>query len=201
MPTSPGDQTALGRRLLYESGNDPWRVMLWARLPVIVLTLLFGLVVLAFARELVGAVGGLVALALYAYSPNIITNGSLATLDVPAAGFPLTAVWLVAGPTSAAPAPPRSRGGGARRGARHQDEHPAGGAGAAAPGVPLLLAARRTPGLGLRAQPRLVGLGVAMAAGTALVALAVLWATSSSTRTCVGRLPRTSRPCTVCVGS
>lgn len=53
------------------------------------------------------------------------------------------------------------------------------------PAVPVLLLlvflsfwqARRTPGLGLRAQPRLVGLGVAVAAGTALVALAVVWAT------------------------
>ncbi|MFF1654880.1 phospholipid carrier-dependent glycosyltransferase [Streptomyces sp. NPDC058255] len=90
-----GDQTALGRRLLYESGNDPGRVMLWARLPVIVCTLLFGLVVLAFARELVGPVGGLVALALYTFSPDVIAHGSLATLDVPASGFLLTSVWLV----------------------------------------------------------------------------------------------------------
>ena len=37
--------------------------MLFARLPMIVLTLLFGLVVLAFARDLAGPVGGLVALA------------------------------------------------------------------------------------------------------------------------------------------
>ncbi|MFE2690956.1 phospholipid carrier-dependent glycosyltransferase [Streptomyces mirabilis] len=173
-----GDQTALGRRLLYESGNDPWRVMLWARLPVIVLTLLFGLVVLAFARELVGAVGGLVALALYAFSPDVITNGSLATLDVPAAGFLLTSVWL------------------AWRARRHRPVLHLALAGAALgaalatkmstlPAVPVLLLlvflsfwqARRTPGLGLRAQPRLVGLGVAVAAGTALVALAVVWAT------------------------
>jgi hypothetical protein len=90
-----GDQSLLGQHLLYESGNDPWRVMLWARLPVIALTLLFGLVVLAFARELAGPVGGLAALALYAFSPDVIAHGSLATLDVPAAGFLLTSVWLL----------------------------------------------------------------------------------------------------------
>lgn len=94
-PAFRGDQTELGRHLLYESGNDPWRVMLWARLPVIVLTLLFGLVVLAFTRDLVGRVGALVALALYAFSPDVIAHGSLATLDVPASGFLLTSVWLV----------------------------------------------------------------------------------------------------------
>ncbi|MFE1440445.1 glycosyltransferase family 39 protein [Streptomyces sp. NPDC058739] len=93
-PPLPADQGLLGRRLLYESGNDPWRVMLCARLPVIALTLLFGLVVFAFARELTGPAGGLAALALYAFSPDVIAHGSLATLDVPAAGFLLTSAWL-----------------------------------------------------------------------------------------------------------
>ncbi|MFE0331154.1 phospholipid carrier-dependent glycosyltransferase [Streptomyces sp. NPDC058960] len=94
-PGFRGDQGELGRRLLYASGNDPWRVMFWARLPVMVVTLLFGLVVFGFARELTGCVGGLAALALYAFSPDLITNGSLATLDVPAAGFVVTAAWMV----------------------------------------------------------------------------------------------------------
>ncbi|MGW3286396.1 ArnT family glycosyltransferase [Streptomyces sp. NPDC001002] len=90
-----GDQGEFGRHLLYESGNDPWQLMFWARLPVMVLTLLFGLVVFAFARELAGAVAGLAALALYAFSPDIVAHGSLATLDVPAAGFVLTSAWLL----------------------------------------------------------------------------------------------------------
>ncbi|WP_369175476.1 ArnT family glycosyltransferase [Streptomyces sp. R28] len=90
-----GDQGRLGRHLLYESGNDPWHLMRFARLPVIVLTLLFGLIVFAFARELVGVVGGLLALGLYAFSPDVIAHGSLATLDVPAAGFVLTSAWLL----------------------------------------------------------------------------------------------------------
>ncbi|MFF4275359.1 phospholipid carrier-dependent glycosyltransferase [Streptomyces sp. NPDC001536] len=94
-PSFRGDQGQVGRHLLYESGNDPRQLMLWARLPVIVLTLAFGLVVLAFARELVGPAGGVVALALYALSPDVIAHGSLATLDVPAAGFLLTSVWLL----------------------------------------------------------------------------------------------------------
>ncbi|WP_235921320.1 ArnT family glycosyltransferase [Lentzea tibetensis] len=90
-----GDQTQLGRHVLYESGNDPGRLMLLARLPMIVLTLLFGLVVLKFAGDLVGRVGGLAALALYAFSPDVIAHGSLAALDVPAAGFLLTSTWLL----------------------------------------------------------------------------------------------------------
>ncbi|MGV9992158.1 ArnT family glycosyltransferase [Streptomyces sp. NPDC003374] len=94
-PSFHGDQGRLGRHLLYESGNDPWRLMLWARLPVVAVTLLFGLVVFAFAREPAGRLGALTALALYTFSPDLIAHGSLATLDVPAAGFVLTSAWLL----------------------------------------------------------------------------------------------------------
>jgi 4-amino-4-deoxy-L-arabinose transferase-like glycosyltransferase len=180
-PAFEGDQTELGRRVLYESGNDPWRVMFWARLPVIVLTLLFGLVVLSFARELVGRVGALVALALYAFSPDVIAHGSLATLDVPASGFLLTSVWLVWR---------------ARR--RPLPYVPLAGAalGAAVatkmsmlPAVPLLLvltvvsvwhAVRAGQGAAppgdVRSKLRPLRLAAVAAAGTALVAVAVVWA-------------------------
>ncbi|MET8010118.1 phospholipid carrier-dependent glycosyltransferase [Streptomyces sp. NPDC005271] len=173
---SAGDQTALGRRVLYESGNDPWRLMLRARLPVIALTLLFGLVVLAFARDLVGTVGGVVALALYAFSPDVIAHGSLATLDVPAAGFVLTSVWLLWR---------------ARR--RPRGYLPAAGAalGAAVatkmstlPAVPVLLllaawsvwSARRTDDPTPRVAVRRLALAGAAALAVALVAVAVVWA-------------------------
>ena len=85
-PGVEGNQQQVGQHLIYDSGHDPYRVMLAARLPMIVLTLLFGVVVFAFGRDLAGAWGGLVALALYAFSPDVIAHGSLATLDVPAAG-------------------------------------------------------------------------------------------------------------------
>jgi 4-amino-4-deoxy-L-arabinose transferase-like glycosyltransferase len=94
-PGFDGTQQDVGRNLLYSSGNNPWTVMLAGRLPMIVLTLLFGLVVFGFARDLAGPVGGLAALALYAFTPDLITHGALATLDVPAAGFVLLAAWMV----------------------------------------------------------------------------------------------------------
>ncbi|WP_415924627.1 glycosyltransferase family 39 protein [Streptomyces sp. MI02-7b] len=159
-----GDQTQLGRRVLYESGNDPWRVMLAARLPVIVLTLLFGLVVLAFARDLFGPAGALVALALYAFSPDVVAHGSLATLDVPAAGFALTSAWCLW----------RARG-------RPRRWLPLAGAAlgaalatkmsmlAAVPVVLLLVAVDQ-------GRRRRWGRGLAAAAGVGLVAVAVVWA-------------------------
>nr|WP_244217352.1 phospholipid carrier-dependent glycosyltransferase [Streptomyces carpinensis] len=173
-----GDQGRLGRHLLYESGNDPWRLMLWARLPVIVVTLLFGLVVFAFARELAGAMGALVALTLYAFSPDLIAHGSLATLDVPAAGFVLTSAWLLWR---------------ARR--RPGPYVPLAGAalGAAVatkmnslPAVPVLLAlavasawTSRRPavgGAGRTRAARVLAVGATRAAVAGAVAIAVVWA-------------------------
>ncbi|MCW6010573.1 phospholipid carrier-dependent glycosyltransferase [Micromonospora sp. CPCC 205371] len=94
-PAFVGDQTALGRWLQYESGYDPARLMLLARLPVIIMTLLFGLAVFGFARDVAGWLGGLVALALYAFSPDVIAHGSLATLDAIVSGFLVAALWMV----------------------------------------------------------------------------------------------------------
>jgi hypothetical protein len=211
-PAFIGSQGDLGRHLLYESGNDPWRLMLLARLPMIILTLLFGLVVFSFARDLTaaggganggeggegragrGAGGGLVALGLYATSPDLIAHGSLATLDVAAAGFTLTSIWLLW----------RAR----RRPSRYL---PLAGLAlgaaiatkmSALPAVPVLLtlvvlsvwtAVRRAeadgqpnpddlpeadgpPDAERRTNARLIALGMAAAVGVALIAIAVVWA-------------------------
>ncbi|MFD2416637.1 phospholipid carrier-dependent glycosyltransferase [Amycolatopsis pigmentata] len=172
-PAFAGDQTQLGRHVLYESGNDPGRLLLLARLPMIVLTLLFGVVVFAFARDLAGPVGGSVALALYAFSPDLIAHGSLATLDVPVAGFLLTSVWLLW----------RAR----RRPALYL---PLAGLALGAAVATKMIALAAVPVLVLLAvlsvwharrprDPRIarvLGAGVAAAAGMALIAVAVVWA-------------------------
>ncbi len=176
-PAFTGDQTQLGRSVLYESGHDPGRLLPAARLPVIVLTLLFGLVVFAFARELAGRAGGLVALALYAFSPDVIAHGSLATLDVPVAGFLVTSAWLLwrARRRPAGYLPLAGLALGAALATKMS----------ALPAVPVLLLlavlsvrqARRAPGDGPRTTVRHLALGAAAAGAVALIAVAVVWAT------------------------
>jgi hypothetical protein len=175
-PAFDGDQTQLGRRVLYESGHDPGRLLLLARLPVIVLTLLFGLVVFAFARDLTGSAGGLAALALYAFSPDLIAHGSLATLDVPMAGFLLTSAWLLwrARRRPAVYLPLAGLALGAAVATKMS-------ALAAVPVVVLLAVlsvwhARHAPGEGPRRTVRHLALGAAAAAGVALIVVAVVWA-------------------------
>ncbi|MET9395516.1 phospholipid carrier-dependent glycosyltransferase [Streptomyces sp. NPDC006624] len=163
-----GDQGRLGRHLLYESGNDPWRLMLWARLPVIALTLLFGLVVFAFARELAGRYAALAALALYCFSPDVIAHGSLATLDVPAAGFVLTSVWL----TWRARVRPRTYVplAGAALGAALATKM------SALPAVPVVMALAAVSVWRASSAGRRLGRAVAAAAMVAVAAVAVVWA-------------------------
>ncbi|MFI5934337.1 ArnT family glycosyltransferase [Actinoplanes sp. NPDC051494] len=164
-PAFRGDQSALGRHVLYQAGNDPYEMMFWARFPIILLTLLFGLVVFLFARDLTGPGGGLVALGLYAFSPDVVTHGSLATLDVPAIGFLLTAVWLTWRARSTRPVLWLGLAGvalGAAIGTRMS----------VLPAVPVVmvlafLAVRK------RGWPRAAGITV----GVAVVAVAVVWLT------------------------
>ncbi len=66
-----------------------------ARIPLIILTLLFGLVVYLFARDLFGRLAGVVALGVYSLSPELVGHGHLATNDLPAAGFLLTSLWCL----------------------------------------------------------------------------------------------------------
>ena len=89
-----GSQFQFGARMLYFMGNDAQAVLWAARLPMIILTLLFGLVVFGFARDLAGPLGGVLALALYSLSPDVAAYGSLVGVDAPAAGFLLTALWM-----------------------------------------------------------------------------------------------------------
>ncbi|OJF12016.1 phospholipid carrier-dependent glycosyltransferase [Couchioplanes caeruleus] len=170
-PAFRGDQTALGRHVLYEAGNDPYELMLLARLPIILLTLLFGLVVFAFARDLTGPAGGVLALALYAFSPDVITHGSLATLDVPAIGFLLTAVWLTWRARTGARTPLLLALAGVALGAALATRM------SVLPAVPvvLLLALLATPAWRRRvaAGERLRGL--ALAAGVGVVAVGIVW--------------------------
>ncbi len=164
-----GDQTGLGRSVLYEQGHDPGRLMLLARLPVIVLTLLFGLVVFAFARDLAGPAGGVVALALYALSPDLVAHGSLATLDVPVAGFLVTSAWLL---WRARRRPVRYLPlAGLALGAAVATKMSA----LAAVPVVLLLVVLSVRASGPQRTLRRLGAGAAAALGVALIAVAVVW--------------------------
>ena len=84
---NPPDQVRFGVRFLYSSdallGKDAAdRMLFWARLPVMLLSVLLGWYVFAWARDLYGPRAGLAALLLYAFCPNILAHSRFVTMDL-----------------------------------------------------------------------------------------------------------------------
>jgi 4-amino-4-deoxy-L-arabinose transferase-like glycosyltransferase len=81
---------------LLEKWNEPKTVLAWARLPMLMLTLLLGWTLCAFAKRLGGAWGGLLCLIVFVSTPAFLAFGPLVHTDVAVALFSLLAVWTLA---------------------------------------------------------------------------------------------------------
>lgn len=76
--------------------NDPHKVVFWARLPMLLLTLLLGWCIYAFAARLGGPWAGLLCAAVYASTPTFLTFGPLVLTDAPIALWSVLTVWTLA---------------------------------------------------------------------------------------------------------
>ena len=74
--------------------NDADRLLFWGRLPMTLLAAVGAFIVFLWAREMFGRSSGLFALALFAFSPNLLAHGMLVTTDVPLAVFMTLALYL-----------------------------------------------------------------------------------------------------------
>lgn len=85
-----------GYRLMVERGADYQRLFLAARLVSVAVTLLLGVVVYRWARELAperAALAGAVAAGLVLFSPNLLAHGGLVTTDAGAAAAMTMALY------------------------------------------------------------------------------------------------------------
>ncbi len=80
-------QWAAGRYLLYGAGNNADKVLFFARLPIVLLSLIFGWFIFFWVRRLSGTLAGLFALTLYAFDPNILGHNHFLTTDLGIAVF------------------------------------------------------------------------------------------------------------------
>ena len=77
-----------GTEFLYRSGNDADRIVQWARIGPMLLTLLLIFFIYLWASELLGAWWGLLPAALFGLSPTVLAHGHFVTTDIGAAlGF------------------------------------------------------------------------------------------------------------------
>lgn len=84
---SPDGQWDAGGSFLYGSKNNPDRIVFWSRIPIVILSIIFGLFIFFWARQLAGKLAGLFALALYAFDPNILGHNHFVTTDLGIAAF------------------------------------------------------------------------------------------------------------------
>lgn len=82
-----------GAKFLYD-WNDADQLLFWGRAPVVLLTLILGVVVYCCARELYGWVAGCVALTLYLFNPDLLAHGQLVTTDLGVSLFIFLSVYL-----------------------------------------------------------------------------------------------------------
>lgn len=75
-------EVPVGRRIIELNGEDSFRHFFYARLAVMPIALLGGLLCFLWARDLFGNAAGLVALTLWTFSPNVLAYGSLITPDL-----------------------------------------------------------------------------------------------------------------------
>jgi hypothetical protein len=84
------NSTWIGEELLFTESADPLKILAPARMMTLVLCLLGGALVWAWASRVAGAWGGAFAALLYASSPVVLSLGALVTTDMGAA------LWYVA---------------------------------------------------------------------------------------------------------
>ena len=73
--------------------NDPYSTVWWARVPMLLLTLLLGLEIYVYGSRLGDTRGGLLCLCVYASTPAFLAFGPLVLTDVVIALFWVLAVW------------------------------------------------------------------------------------------------------------
>ena len=78
-------QFNLGGEFLYYSGNDPEKILFFARLPMIFLLVFCGFLIFKFAKEFFGEKVAILALFFFSFSPTFLAHGRLVTTDVGAA--------------------------------------------------------------------------------------------------------------------
>jgi hypothetical protein len=78
-------QFNLGGKFLYESGNNPDKILFFARFPIILLLIVCGFFIFKFAREFFGEKVAILALFFFSFSPTFLAHGRFVTTDVGAA--------------------------------------------------------------------------------------------------------------------
>lgn len=87
------EQWVWGAQFMYYSQNDADSILFYARIPIILVGLLLAFYVWRWSKELYGSKAGLLALTLFAFSPNLLAHTRLVTTDLGIAAFSFITVY------------------------------------------------------------------------------------------------------------
>jgi hypothetical protein len=91
--TDANGQWDAGSTFLYLPENNTEAIIFWSRFPIILIALALGFMIFKWAKDLFGTKAGLLALALYAFDPNILGHNHYVTTDLGIAAFCLFAFF------------------------------------------------------------------------------------------------------------
>ena len=90
-----GDAYWVGFKFFFESGNNPDAILLQGRVMIALLGVATGLLVFWCARELFGDAGGMLALAAFVFSPNMLAFGAIVSTEMSVCFALLGSTWCV----------------------------------------------------------------------------------------------------------
>ncbi len=90
--TDVNGQWETGWTFLYHMGNDADAILFWARLPILLLAIAFGIILYRFCYRRWGKAVALLTLFFYTFSPNLIAHSHYVTTDLGASVFMLLAL-------------------------------------------------------------------------------------------------------------
>jgi 4-amino-4-deoxy-L-arabinose transferase-like glycosyltransferase len=90
--TDVNGQWESGWNFIYHIGNNADAILFWARLPILLIAIIFGGFLYWFVRKRWGIGVGLLALFFYTLSPNLLAHSTLVTTDLGASVFMFLAI-------------------------------------------------------------------------------------------------------------
>jgi hypothetical protein len=75
-------QWEAGRYLLHHAGNNTDLIVFFARMPIVILSICFGIFLFFWGKKLGGIITGLLTLIFYAFDPNILGHNHYVTTDI-----------------------------------------------------------------------------------------------------------------------
>ncbi|MBS1266205.1 MAG: hypothetical protein MAG795_00172 [Candidatus Woesearchaeota archaeon] len=87
------DMNTLSYLFFFESQNQPYKIVFWSRIPMVLLSMLLGFYVYKWAKELYGKKAGFFALFLYVFNQELLAHSQISSGDWGFAVFNLIALY------------------------------------------------------------------------------------------------------------